>query len=255
MYIASGIMFSGGGIGITFLGLLIEFLIEFYGWRGSLIILSGISLQFCVCGALVYNNTVERPRHPEVINLMNGETVKTEKPSKMTTAGDDHHTTLLKQKTFFRDINFWLIVGAFTFMQMSSSSIYFFFKDILIYKGLGPTFKLFITCIGVTSTVGRLCAGLLTSYITPSLFYFVIGNICALALLMLAFIDDHWSVIAIACVFGVCHGMMCVLQSLKIAHAFGKEQMPIVWGYAMGLAGIGVLVGPPLGGEYLCPSS
>lgn len=51
--LATGLAVCGSGIGTFVFAPLFEYLIEEYTWRGSLIILSGITLNLVVCGALL----------------------------------------------------------------------------------------------------------------------------------------------------------------------------------------------------------
>ncbi|XP_062620020.1 monocarboxylate transporter 12-like [Saccostrea cucullata] len=51
--LASGLSVCGSGIGTFVFAPLLEFLIEEYGWRGSFVILSAITLNLVVCGALM----------------------------------------------------------------------------------------------------------------------------------------------------------------------------------------------------------
>ncbi|XP_061191800.1 monocarboxylate transporter 12-like [Saccostrea echinata] len=51
--LASGLSVCGSGIGTFVFAPLLEFLIEEYGWRGTFVILSAITLNLVVCGALM----------------------------------------------------------------------------------------------------------------------------------------------------------------------------------------------------------
>lgn len=51
--LATGLSVSGSGIGTFVFAPLSEYLIRVYGWRGTMITLSGIMLNLCVCGALL----------------------------------------------------------------------------------------------------------------------------------------------------------------------------------------------------------
>ena len=46
---------SGSGCGVFILGPTIVYLVDFYGWRGAMLICSGLSVNFCVFGASVYS--------------------------------------------------------------------------------------------------------------------------------------------------------------------------------------------------------
>ncbi|CAG0916416.1 unnamed protein product [Notodromas monacha] len=52
--IATALAMTGFGCGLFFLGPGMEASVNYYGWRGSMILNAGIALQFCVFGALVY---------------------------------------------------------------------------------------------------------------------------------------------------------------------------------------------------------
>ncbi|XP_074645629.1 monocarboxylate transporter 12-like isoform X3 [Tubulanus polymorphus] len=51
--LVTGLALSGIGCGSCIMPFFIEFTIEQYGWRGSMMILGGLSLNLCVCGALI----------------------------------------------------------------------------------------------------------------------------------------------------------------------------------------------------------
>ncbi|XP_034050627.1 monocarboxylate transporter 12-B-like [Thalassophryne amazonica] len=51
--LAYGIAMSGSGIGTFVLAPVVQLLIEFYSWRGALLILSAFVANLCVCGALL----------------------------------------------------------------------------------------------------------------------------------------------------------------------------------------------------------
>ncbi|XP_078616542.1 monocarboxylate transporter 13-like [Branchiostoma floridae x Branchiostoma japonicum] len=50
---ANGIAISGSGVSLFILSPLFQFLIDEFGWKGALLIFSGIVLNGCVCGALL----------------------------------------------------------------------------------------------------------------------------------------------------------------------------------------------------------
>ena len=55
--LAYGIAMSGSGIGTFVLAPAVQILIDYYSWRGALLILSGLVANLCVCGALLRPNT------------------------------------------------------------------------------------------------------------------------------------------------------------------------------------------------------
>ncbi|TNM99493.1 hypothetical protein fugu_012526 [Takifugu bimaculatus] len=57
--LAYGIAMSGSGIGTFILAPTVQMFIEYYSWRGALLVLGGLVSNLCVCGALM------RPLHPK----------------------------------------------------------------------------------------------------------------------------------------------------------------------------------------------
>ena len=67
--LANGISCSGSGAGILILSPLADFLAEYYGWKGCLIIMAGVALQCVMCGVLM------RPLNAKVVRC-NPEAIK-----------------------------------------------------------------------------------------------------------------------------------------------------------------------------------
>ncbi|XP_067311660.1 monocarboxylate transporter 12-B [Pseudorasbora parva] len=72
--LAYGIAMSGSGIGTFILAPTVQLLIEFFSWRGALVILGGLVSHLCVCGALMRPLEGQRGRQKEIdleVNLLN----------------------------------------------------------------------------------------------------------------------------------------------------------------------------------------
>lgn len=64
--LAYGIAMSGSGIGTFILAPAVQLLIEFFSWRGALLILGGLVSHLCVCGALMRPLEGQRGRQKEI---------------------------------------------------------------------------------------------------------------------------------------------------------------------------------------------
>jgi len=51
--LANSLANIGSGLGTTLMPLLLTSLLDFYGWRGTFLILSGMYLQSLICGMLI----------------------------------------------------------------------------------------------------------------------------------------------------------------------------------------------------------
>lgn len=87
--IANGITMCGSGVGTLIFTFITEPLLDYFGWKGTMWIISGIVLNACVCVSLF--------RPLEVIETSNIQTnqefIKAENIKKKITANDDTHST------------------------------------------------------------------------------------------------------------------------------------------------------------------
>lgn len=60
--IAGGIVCSGAGFGIFILAPILQFLMEEYGWRGTMLITAGIFMQLCACSTLLRPLSTQKAR-------------------------------------------------------------------------------------------------------------------------------------------------------------------------------------------------
>ncbi|XP_076068548.1 monocarboxylate transporter 14-like [Oratosquilla oratoria] len=59
--LAVGLAMSGSGVGVFFMGPLINTLVEELGWRSAMLLNAGFSLNFCVFGATIYSKLRKNP--------------------------------------------------------------------------------------------------------------------------------------------------------------------------------------------------
>ncbi|XP_072035491.1 monocarboxylate transporter 12-like [Amphiura filiformis] len=65
---AVAVYLCGSGLGIILMPLLTQIFLDIYGWRGALLLLSGLCLHSLPCGAIVFENQTEDKRTKEKIN-------------------------------------------------------------------------------------------------------------------------------------------------------------------------------------------
>lgn len=64
--VVMGIAMSGSGCGVFLLGPFMESIVIHYGWRGAMLICAGLSFNFCVFGATIYN-TKKQTEVPKIL--------------------------------------------------------------------------------------------------------------------------------------------------------------------------------------------
>lgn len=258
LYLANGIIGAGGGLGTIVLGILAEYFIDVYGWRGSLLIMSALALQICVSGALIFrlhDHAEDVQVDLDHSKITGEETLPKAEGRLLSRSEPSRHgigsVSCTQTVRYFRDPRFLGITFATLLMNFSGFSLMLFLKDIMLQRLSSVNYKEFVIWLGSGSVVGRVGAGVISTRLNPFLFYLATSIICAIDIFMLSVAETQWTFHVLGFFFGGCHGIFCVLQAIKIAHIFGRKEMAVLWGYTMSLASIGVLIGPPLGGTYL----
>ena len=94
---ATGIAVCGSGIGTFIFPPFMNFLLSIYGWRGSLVILAGISLNCCVFGALM-RPLVASPPKPKKLKLEEPPKMKKNKKKKALEKSAEQRRSIIMQK-------------------------------------------------------------------------------------------------------------------------------------------------------------
>lgn len=283
MYLASGMTNAGGGLGFMIVGVLTEWLVDFYGWRQSLLLLSGVGLQMCVAATLVFQRRLRKSRKTRVgdatenhqstvsvqrtpdndYNVSAPETIPTVSATVDQNHGNtsiprlDHTEPVTKPVSnrvqfgvYLRDKTFWCLTMATLLINMASISILIFLKDILSYSGCLSNFKIHLVCVGIGSVMGHVMAGIVAHYTKPPIYFAVVSLLCSLNVFGLCYPREEWQFHVLNLMFGFCHGQLYVLKALIFAHAYGRTKMTSVFGFAMGFGTVTCLIGPPLGGKF-----
>ena len=107
-----------------------------------------------------------------------------------------------------------------------------------------------ITFYGVSSIVGRLIGGLLTSYMEKGALLLVTA--CMLLLggscFGMALSTYYWQFVICICIYGVFLGMFSVLRTISLVDMFGVDSLKDSYGMIMFCSGVSTLLGPPMAG-------
>ncbi|XP_052404720.1 monocarboxylate transporter 4-like [Carassius gibelio] len=243
--LANGLAAAGSPVALCCLSPLGQVLQYEYGWRGGFLILGGMLLNCCACGALM------RPLVPPK---------KSETPGTENTPDDGNMQAKPKPKlldfSVFRDPGFVIYTVAASIMVLG-----LFVPPVFVVsyaKELGnedTKSALLLTILGFVDMFARPTCGIIAGlqWVRPRCVY-----LFSFALIFNGTTDlvgslskDYASLVVFCIFFGISYGMVGALQFEVLMAVVGTEKFSSAIGLVLLLEAIAVLVGPPSAGRLL----
>ncbi|XP_051788700.1 monocarboxylate transporter 7-like isoform X1 [Erpetoichthys calabaricus] len=223
--LANALASSGECVFIFSLTPMFQWLVTIMSWRGAMLIIAGIQLNLCVCGALMrpYKHVEPRPG----------------------TRGPLLDLSLLRLPEFICVAIFSLL----TVMAFFVPSIYLIpFAQSNGVDQLSATFL--VSYWAVTDLTGRLSCGWLANLalVKNIQLLAVMVAILTVGLLLMPSATSYTSMVALSCFCGFFFGAMISLLITVLIDIVGVSKVDSGLGIAMLLRGFGCLCGPPLAG-------
>ena len=246
--VAIGIVTSGAGLGTFIYPFLIDAMTEIYGWRGSLMILSGLSLNLCVCGALQFPTPATEIEYDQgqfcsIISI----------PMSNQKSTDMYNSESKRMKALFSIPSFVIlciscILMSFGFSVFSTHMPAF---AVNIVQLSATEMASLVSVTGISNMVFRLLiGGLLTiPRVDPQIVCMLCYALMGVDIACIPFAYNYTSMMATSTVFGMtfaCYGP--VLCSLAIKYV-GMELYTSSYGYITISCGVGILLGAPAAGK------
>ncbi|KAJ8283929.1 hypothetical protein COCON_G00027790 [Conger conger] len=241
--LANGLAAAGSPVALCCLSPLGQVLQHAYGWRGGFLILGGILLNCCVCGALmrplVAPKKVEEPESQVMV------TEEKKKPK-----------AKLLDFSVFKDRGFVIYTLAASIMVLG-----LFVPPVFVVsyaKELGnedTKSALLLTILGFVDMFARPICGVIAglNWMRPRCVYFfsfaMIFN--GTADIVGSFAKDYNSLVAFCIFFGISYGMVGALQFEVLMAIVGTQKFSSAIGLVLLMEAIAVLVGPPSAGRLL----
>ncbi|XP_028332832.1 monocarboxylate transporter 4 [Gouania willdenowi] len=239
--LANGLAAAGSPVALCCLSPLGQVLQYHYGWRGGFLILGGMLLNCCACGALM------RPLVPP----------KTSQDVEQHQAADKPPVKKkLLDFSVFKDRGFLIYTLAASVMVLG-----LFVPPVFVVnyaKGLGyedTKSALLLTILGFVDMFARPLSGLIAGlkWVRPRTVYLfafaMIFNGCSDLIGSQA--DDYTGLVAFCAFFGMSYGMVGALQFEVLMTIVGTEKFSSALGLVLLMEAIAVLVGPPGAGRLL----
>ncbi|RXN31510.1 monocarboxylate transporter 4-like protein [Labeo rohita] len=243
--LANGLAAAGSPVALCCLSPLGQVLQYYYGWRGGFLILGGMLLNCCACGALM--RPLVPPKKPET-------------PATENTPDDGNKKAKPKSKlldfSVFRDPGFVIYTVAASIMVLG-----LFVPPVFVVsyaKELGnedTKSALLLSILGFIDIFARPTCGIIAGlqWVRPRCVY-----LFSFALIFNGTTDlvgslskDYTSLVVFCIFFGISYGMVGALQFEVLMAVVGTEKFSSAIGLVLLLEAIAVLVGPPSAGRLL----
>ncbi|XP_063421462.1 monocarboxylate transporter 14-like [Mytilus trossulus] len=285
--LATGIATSGSGIGAVVFPLLVHSLIQYYGWKGSVFILAGLSLQCIVFSALLIplNKKTNREELKSVLinsNIHDKQTNNPEIDNMMTNGNCENyngHTSISEKKVQENDEVTKLMENSepaaeslkHCYVLCDFSFLIFFINNILWNMGVAISWILapeyfvsmgltkgnaatILTFGGVGCFIGCIIGGGLGNIQSLSrLSMYISWNIAVGILIMFLPFKIFQSVEILSFIMflnGLGFGGILGLLVIFTVDLLGEKALGDAFGYLMLSNGVGSIIGPPLGGAF-----
>ncbi|KAL0993575.1 hypothetical protein UPYG_G00109970 [Umbra pygmaea] len=243
--LANGLAAAGSPVALCCLSPLGQALQYKYGWRGGFLILGGLLLNCCACGALM--RPLKAPLKPNTLELEE-EVKEVEKPKTKPKP--------LLDFTVFKDRGFLIYTIAASIMVLG-----LFVPPVFVVsyaKELGnedTKSALLLSILGFIDIFARPTCGIIAGlkWVRPRVVYMfsfaMLFNGCSDLVGSQA--KDYPSLVVFCIFFGISYGMVGALQFEVLMAIVGTEKFSSAIGLVLLMEAIAVLVGPPGAGRLL----
>jgi predicted MFS family arabinose efflux permease len=221
---------SGTGFGTVVYPPLIRYLDQEYGWRGSLVIMAGITLNLLVMSMIM---------KPKPQKTMDG--AQKEEKSHYETMGCDMFTNYR-----FELICFGSLIQAFGF-----SIVYVHLAVYAKYKGVSDDDSaLLYSFIGLANFIGRLVWGFVAQNprVNVLVMYILAMILVGIPIEAVPLVHTYAGLIVISVLFGFLSGAIGPLTPDILIQFLGVDKFAQGLGYLISFEGIGQLLGAPVAG-------
>ncbi|XP_064619208.1 monocarboxylate transporter 14-like [Lineus longissimus] len=233
---ALGLAATGTGFGTVVYPPLIRYLDEEYGWRGSLLIMAGITLN------LLVTSLIMKPKPQKTID-----DADKEKKSLYETLGC----------SFFKNYRFVLICFSSLMQAFGFGIVYMHLAVYAKYEGVSDdNSAILYSCIGLANFVGRLFWGFsaLNPRVNVLVIYILSVMLVGIPIEAVPLVHTYSGLIVISVLFGFFSASVGPLTPDILIQFLGVERFAHGLGYLISFEGIGQLVGAPVAG-WLCDAT
>lgn len=215
---------------------LFKWLIETYTWRGALLIIGGLQLNLCVCGALMRPLQTAQRTSEDIAD------VPPPKKKRLFLC------SLLRKPELLLYILFAIFAAAGFFIP---TLFLVPFSNSLGIEKYWPA--LILSVLAVADLAGRLFCGWLANMrlLRNLQLLVVVTALAGVGLLLLPCSHNFWGILGFSLLYGFLFGCMVALHVTSIVDIVALEGFDSGLGLFMLFRSIGGFIGPPAGGTHL----
>ena len=260
-FLALGSTLLGSGIGAMVVPILLEKLIQEYGWRGALLIYAGIVLNFCVSSIISGPNKtgnadrtqmkeIERPMKVSDSYNHSNHVVRS---SSFKEKGTDKRSLRHRLISIFTTRPFLLYGISIMMVFPPVISVTIFFIDFIEAKGIEKNHAVMLyVYLNVAALFGRIAATTMARMkrIPKLVIPLVFSLVGFFGLLLFPFTETVPECAAAGCLLGTCLGGMICTLSVTTMDLIAENDYPLAFGVVTTLLGIANAFAGPLSSMY-----
>ncbi|KAI1886888.1 hypothetical protein AGOR_G00200420 [Albula goreensis] len=256
--LAYGIAMSGSGIGTFVLAPVVQLLIDYYSWRGALLILGGLVANLCVCGALLrpISNKDEEESGPIKVGSEKPPDTSVP-PGSLVSSKDREHSCFcfqsLQEYSFLLMPDFMVLAASFLFLANGCSVPFVYLVPYALSMGVSHQQAAFLMSIlGVIDIVGNITFGWLTDRRCLKKYrnvcYMVAVGMEGLCCLFIPILRSFPLLVPFSVLYGYFDGAYVALIPVVTSDVVGNTYLSSALGVVYFLHAIPYLISPPIGG-------
>ena len=220
-----------------------QWLIDAYTWQGALLLIGGLQLNLCVCGAVMRPLDTLKPQVPGLNPVTADDTHVVAVPPKKKPSFE---WSLLRKPELVLYILFAIFAAACFFIPP------LFLVPYARSLGLGQYWAASILSVmALVDLGGRLACGWLANMrlIRNLQLVTMVTTLLGVVLLLLPISRNYWSLLVFSSLYGFFYGCLAALHVTAIVDVVGLSSFDSGLGLFMLFRSIGGFFGPPVAGE------
>ncbi|XP_062308032.1 monocarboxylate transporter 13 [Osmerus eperlanus] len=219
-----------------------QWLIDTYTWQGALLLIGGLQLNLCVCGAVMRPLDTLKPQIPELNTETTADTPVVVIPPK---EKPSFQWSLLRKPELVLYILFAIFAAAGFFIPP------LFLVPYASSLGLGQYWAASILSVmALVDLGGRLACGWLANMrlIRNLQLVTMVATLLGVVLLLLPISQNYWSLLVFSSLYGFFYGSLAAVHVTAIVDIVGLSRFDSGLGLFMLFRSIGGFLGPPAAG-------
>ncbi len=236
-----GMTLSGVGLGTFVYPFLANELMAIYGWRGALLITSGMTLHVCVFGSLI---------GPDVNESANRKTEPGRKTVSLQRRVSVQPTS--KCHSFVR-CHYWLLHVHVFLINFTQSILYTHIIAHAQYSGHSHAFSTsLVSIVGLSQLAGRIIHGVVIHHPSVNVkgYYVICYLLVTVSVIVVALFTTVTSFIASMIGFGYFFASWGPVLAEVLYQVVGPDDFSYGYGFLMVSSGAGYVLGAPCAGLY-----